>query len=650
MKIYYSYGLLPALGILLLQSGSASSQQKPDTVRLGTVEICSNRIPSLTTGCFTISMDSATLLSSKDEALSTLLMYHSNLTVKDYGAGGIATVSSRGLSATHTGMCWNGFLLNSPSLGLSDLSLIPLSAGTVLNIHKGGNGLVSGNTSPGGIIEMLHVPDFNNQGRLNLSGSISQAGNYTSSLSWQYGREKFSSSTRFFYGYHNNRYHFINTTKKGKPEEIQEHARVTDYGLLQQTAFRAGKNGLIQTGLWYQVTGRQQPPLMTSSINEAILHDSVFRIYISFEKKSGPHVLSARMAHFNELERYDDPRMGIHSSYITKSYKAALEGKTTLGGRLYMNNGILFDYYRLRVPEYGSLKEDVPVSVYSGFVYEPLANLKCRLQIGKQFTRGQHPEWMPAAGMEYDLLRQMLSLRINAGRNNQLPGMNDRYWQPGGNPELQPESAWSAEAGFVLSPDRKGNLQVSFSAYDMLVRNWIQWYPYDSTGLYKACNLKKVHARGFEGSLHYAFTLIGVNFQVNGMMAYTRSTGESPVVSGADRTGGKQLIYVPFYNGNFSVEIEYHGFTLSYQHSFTGKRYYTSDYSGSLPECSTGQLAAYKNMNLRNVNLRLFARISNVWNENYQVVKNHPMPMRYAGAGFSLDLKLISNPTQNKNK
>ena len=43
-----------------------------------------------------------------------------------------------------------------------------------------------------------------------------------------------------------------------------------------------------------------------------------------------------------------------------------------------------------------------------------------------------------------------ISGRVNFSRNFRAPTLNERYWQPGGNPDLEPEESYNIEAGITL--------------------------------------------------------------------------------------------------------------------------------------------------------------------------------------------------------
>lgn len=633
-------------GCFLMFIPVSFAQITKDTMQLKMVDIAASRMDVFSTGSFQTKIDSTTRAACSSDNLATLCKRAGNLFIKDYGAGGIATASVRGTSSTHTGILWNGFLLNAPNLGLADLSLIPVGMADEITICEGGNSALYGNASLGGTLALENKPLFFRHGQITYTGSYANADNYHSEIEWNAGNNRFSNQTQVYYQYQNNRYTYINEARKGKPEEVLEHARVINYGLKQQMAMQLNRNQHIMAGLWYQVTGRQQPPLMTSTFNQAFLNDSCMRGFLSYEKKFLRSSIHSGIAYFDETERYDDDHSKIHSTYRVKSMKVNVAYRTQLHPKLILETGMNGDRYEVNITEYGSPIRENRAALFAGLHYKPFRQLAARLNIRKELVKESSPPVVASAGLEYSFFNELLVIKANGGTNYNLPSLNDQYWEPGGNRNIKPESAWNWEAGFVLSPDKKHNLHFSCSVYEMWVNNWIQWYPADSTGLYKALNLKKVFARGLQSSAQYKTSIRKVTVQFSATGSYTRSTSESVQVTNAATMEGMQLIYIPLYTGNLFAEIAYGGFVLSYYHSFTGKRYYTTDNVYFLEPFSTGHLAVSKSWSIKKQAIHVFIKIDNLWNEQYQEVKWHAMPLRCFRTGLTIDLNYLK--TQQK--
>ncbi|MBQ5879961.1 MAG: Plug domain-containing protein, partial [Alistipes sp.] len=58
-------------------------------------------------------------------SMADVLNFGSNVYVKSHGRATQSTVAFRGTSPSHTQVLWNGMKINSPTLGMTDFSLIP---------------------------------------------------------------------------------------------------------------------------------------------------------------------------------------------------------------------------------------------------------------------------------------------------------------------------------------------------------------------------------------------------------------------------------------------------------------------------------------------------------------------------------------------
>ena len=74
--------------------------------------------------------------------------------IKDYGPGGIANLTMRGGSSQQVELFWNGMSINSPTLGLTDVSLVPTAFFSEASVHRGSASLLDG---IGGTSGALHL-------------------------------------------------------------------------------------------------------------------------------------------------------------------------------------------------------------------------------------------------------------------------------------------------------------------------------------------------------------------------------------------------------------------------------------------------------------------------------------------------------------
>jgi len=74
--------------------------------------------------------------------------------------GSIATSAIRGASAGHTVVVWNGLALQSPMLGLLDLSMLPSGLVDEVSIQYGGQSTLWGSGAIGGVIHLNNQAKF----------------------------------------------------------------------------------------------------------------------------------------------------------------------------------------------------------------------------------------------------------------------------------------------------------------------------------------------------------------------------------------------------------------------------------------------------------------------------------------------------------
>ena len=101
--------------------------------------------------------------------LSDFLSGNTSLYIKDYGGGGLKSVSFRGLGPAHTSVLWEGIRIDNPMLGQSDFALLPFDFVDNISVYYGGNPSSFGNRGSGGSVELSTSPFWNKRTELVLS-------------------------------------------------------------------------------------------------------------------------------------------------------------------------------------------------------------------------------------------------------------------------------------------------------------------------------------------------------------------------------------------------------------------------------------------------------------------------------------------------
>jgi iron complex outermembrane receptor protein len=225
-----------------------------------------------------------------------------------------------------------------------------------------------------------------------------------------------------------------------------------------------------------------------------------------------------------------------------------------------------------------------------------------------------------------------LIFKGNIARNYNYPTLNDLYWQPGGNPDLQPEEGYSYELGLEYKQNfAKHGFSTELTAFRSDINDWIIWIP-SYRGYWEPRNIDRVLSRGIEFNVGLQGIFGKVGYKVTGSYAYTSSVNYGDPLTWGDESYGKQLVYIPLHSGNLMVNISYRGFYATYQHNSYSERFTTSSNDISrrdwLYPYYMNDLIIGKEFRIRKVALNAEFKIYNLFDETYHSVLYRPMPGR----------------------
>jgi len=231
-------------------------------------------------------------------------------------------------------------------------------------------------------------------------------------------------------------------------------------------------------------------------------------------------------------------------------------------------------------------------------------------------------------------LPSSLILKFNAGTVYRFPTLNDRYWVPGGNPDLKPEKGFSgnATANLELKHMNFPNafVKIDFTHFQRYVYDWIMWQP--RNGYWTPQNLLTVWSRGNETEIHIEFGKKVKTF-VKGNFNYTLSSQVKSEIEN-DNSIGRQLIYSPMYMARGELGLKVDAFELSGNYSYYGYRYTSSDnyeYLEPFHLLGARVIWGYNNTKYR---FNFYAEADNLLNTTYYWVAQRPALPRNFNVGL----------------
>ncbi len=467
MKKYFIISFVFAFLFIPRVSGGMKDDTL-STYHIGEVTISHSRVRFFQENRKVTAADSLDLAHFSNDDLGALINHISPAYINVRGGNGSAAgITLRGTNSSQTTVNWNGFQLNSLTLGSADLSLVPVESIQSVSIIHGSSGTVSGSGSFGGSIELRNEPDWNNRLSVKATSAYGSFSTKRASVSARAGREKIQYHLNLFSINALNDFSYTDKMKPGSPEETISHNALENRGAIQNLFVRLPHDQEIEAGLWYQSKSKEIPSIMGSyTPGNAVQRDSIIRGFVSWTMMTGKSRINVRSSFMDEYMFYtetpseEDSHNGLNSSIRGRKFM------NDFSYRYYLNNSITID----AGASYNNMEADVEdyngkVSEYQSAVYTGLRLSRSRIAATLTARKEFHPEisvpLLFSAGLRYDHPGMDYALKINYSDQFRIPTFNDKYWRPGGNPGLLPESGYTVDGGVELSGEPAENLELN---------------------------------------------------------------------------------------------------------------------------------------------------------------------------------------------
>jgi vitamin B12 transporter len=577
-------------------------------------------------------IDSTILLMNSTNSLADLLANQSSLHIKTYGNGNIATSSLRGGNANHTAILWNGLSIQNPMLGQTDLSLIQTSIFDDLSIEHGGGSAAWGSGAIGGSIHLQNKNKFNDGLKTKVQFNYGSFESKKLNSALFYSNSKFTTHTRLYFNNSKNNYTYLDTTSKEIPLQEVKHADVLNKGFLQELSFLVNSKNSLNIRLWYNKMERNIPSF-TQKISKKNQLDQSLRFNADWEIKKKKLNSVFRIAYFNDVLNYSDSIAAIYSRSKVHTYILESDNnyKLKLGT---VHFGINNTLYQTDTENYDTIHKLNKLAFFGGYNISLLkSKLNYSVFLRQEFTNQTLIPFTGNSGLTYDLGKRIIG-KINVSKSYRQPSLNDLYWKQGGNINLKPEDSKEIEGGiatqFIFNHTK---LQVEVNCFNRETNNWIIWLPSDN-GYWTPRNLLQVHSRGTETKTTLSYLKDKLFLKLDLNTSYILSTNTKNV-NVNDNSKGRQLIYSPRYTGYATFLLQYKKLTINYNYNYTGYRFTSTDNTSWLMPYQISNLKVSRYFDFAKTKFIIFGACNNLFNKNYIVVSNSPMPLRNFEIGIS---------------
>lgn len=643
-----------------------AAAQKKDTIayklNLDEVQIVAQRIRhanEANAGAKVVYVEPELLQVNKTRSFSELLTDHSATYIKSMGTGALSTASFRGGSAAQTRVNWNGINITPPMSGVFDFSQFPVFFADNANLYYGSSHVKSGTGAVGGSVNIFNDPDWDKGFTGKAFGEYGSYDTYTGGLQINSSGKRFVSKTRLFYQHSDNDYTYINKVLTNEAfREKREDAKYSQNGIMQEGYLKLNYYTQLSAIGWLQQSNRMLPqPLGIVGKTHEKQHETNIRGYIGLDHVRGIHELHLKAAWLYYRLKYDkwfdgglfDPEGNINSS---QTWQGVADYSCAPIDELVLNSTLTYTHNRINVSSYIDVDStkyliegeyyhipvpDPPLKHYLNILswqasarWTPLEWIQLHAQY--MFEQNNHRNvstW--TTGYTTNFFDKSFYVKSSISYNYRFPSMNDLYWRPGGNPDVKPEEGYSVDAsiGYKKKLASWITLNAEVSGYAMHIDNWILWLPKDGNQwIWTPQNKRNVLSTGAEFTGKLLLNTHDLKTTLSGNFSWSRSrTRKKQHVD--DNSFMRQIPYVPELKWNARLAFDYKHAFCSWQTTYIGKRYVTTDESYSTrPYTIHNLLIGYLWKLKKGRKITPQIRIDNILNTYYESTQYYPMPLR----------------------
>jgi iron complex outermembrane receptor protein len=642
--------------LLACQGVIAQSVSLKDTVDLHQVNVWAQRKIEHT-GVTRTKIDSIVLRESISNTLAQVLSQNTTVFIKSYGRGSLATASFRGTAASHTQVTWNGMKINSPMLGMVDFSLIPSFFIDDMTLLHGAGSVDAGEGALGGAI-VLKNKHIETNNKLHIVQGFGSYNSYDSYLRYNYGKDNLKFTTRLYNTYSKNDFKFTNTDKfdvndlNKDPEERNRNAQFRNTHLLQEVYYKKNNHHHFSFTTWAYQSTRSIPMLTTDysddkeSTNEQ--RDKSLRSVLSWRWLEENFNMTSRLGYsYKELDFLVEKLGGeqlnttIDAKSKVNNIYSEIEANYDITKDFKLSAKVNYNLFKVdsheRMTLTGYKKDRHEVSPYLALRYKAFGIWGLSYNVRKTINNDVSSPFIHAFLTDVLLWNEYnLILRSSVVKNHHAPTLNDLYFQPGGNINLQTERGITYDIGIEFQRGtREQMIKGSATYYHSNIDNWIVWLP-SRWGYWEARNIKNVYSKGLELKTSLNKTLGKVHLFVDANWSQTISINNGDSKIYGDESVGKQLVYIPKYSSSLMCKLSFRNYFVSYKYNHYSERFTSSSNDlisrDRLPAYIMNEVSFGSTHNTQYGRFDLSFIIHNLFNEKYKSVLKRAMP----GINFNL--------------
>lgn len=565
-------------------------------------------------------IDTLPIRSMADVNLSESLAANSSIYIRSYGPGLASTISFRGYSPSQTAVYWNGMPLNSPALGLTDLSTIPLDA--KVEIDAGAAGSLNGSSYMGGALQVYSNRQLQNDLEISNAFTYRSSGLFENRARVSFKTNRISHHIGLI-----NQWGPLNFAYTDLYGDVKDRVGTDQAGshLTYEGNWLSDERKLTW-GFWGSTIDRGIPKSISQTYGPgARQYDDQTRAYLRYEVDELRYGYHIQTSNYWEDQRYVDPTANLNDTNLAWAQYSDASFYYHIRENLMLT--AVLDHAYQKVSGTSKSTSDlhrVGAGARLNWTFaQDYLTLDGAVKVDHQ--KSQTPV-LPSVGLKLNNVRG-LHAQISYRQHFRFPTLNDLYWTPGGNINLKPELGYTVDVRLKKMWDIGGGLlSLSVDPYYSQVEDYILWV---SIGpFYSPMNVRKVELYG--GTVGGSFASANT-YQLPFVVGVEGSWNNTTTIESAqpnDPTLGNQLIYTPEYRAAFNASVKFHGASLWARATRSSNVHTTTDNNPvyDIPGYNLLDVGVDYTLSLSSVNIVLGAAVLNATDEEYSQQRFYPMP------------------------
>lgn len=576
--------------------------------------------------------DSNFLQNLQPSNLGDLLSKSGVAFIREYGGSGLSNIALRGSSASQTALLIDGIPLNDPQIGFLDLKLIPPTLFKQVEVQHGSSA-VHGSDAIGGAVSLRTLSPFADSEQLKMRlqthfGAF-QLRKFESEADFNAPNFQF----RIFGGYKKTKGNFpyLDLSLIPASVHLRENSDFANAYLFNGIAWK-NKNRTHRISTWFTAADRGlATPIGSAASGERQAEKNGRMWYEAEFPRNNQRQLNFKLMLYGSEIRYTHPQLnindlgahwvawmqlGLHKIRFRNSLQSfSLQAQNAVARHPSLPQKTHRQQFSLSNNSVIHHKNNTLFSTLRWDIYrlENRVVSSFNPSLGWNFKSSEKHFW-----------------KAHLSRSFRMPTLNDLYWRPGGNPDLQPESAWSVSVGTGYRPPKsllESGLFIRKTDHEIV---WMQ-----GNSFWSPLNVKKTLAFGVEmqaqSQKNWTSTL-----KWNTQLSATLLKAVDISNSSDTQTYFRQLRYVPQSQLGSMNQLQFRRSHLNWNLQFIGKRYTTTDESQFLKPILASDARIRHDWITKNWTLQVGMAVENIFGKNYQLYQGYPMPPRHLN--FNLNL------------